>query len=182
MKTINWKRHKENWMDCDKCSLCERRSKVVLLKGKVPCDVLFVGEAPGVGEDTIGKPFVGPAGYLLDQMIEAAEPLEIRLAFTNLVACIPKDEEGIKMKNPPKDAIMKCSKRLQEVVKLCKPTHVICVGKLSSKWCRQFIEGVTFEDIIHPASILRADITQQGLAIQRNETLMGNLFRSLIPF
>lgn len=45
------------------------RIKVVLGRGAVPCDILFVGEAPGLGENATGKPFMGPAGKLLDSLI-----------------------------------------------------------------------------------------------------------------
>lgn len=64
--------HVERWKDCGGCSLCDRRTRVVLYRGKVPCDVLFVGEAPGESEDVVGVPFVGPAGKLLDSMIQDA--------------------------------------------------------------------------------------------------------------
>ena len=40
-------KHKEKWINCTRCELCENRKKVCLLRGKVPCDMLFVGEAPG---------------------------------------------------------------------------------------------------------------------------------------
>lgn len=61
--------HVERWRDCEGCSLSSRRSRVVLYRGKIPCDVLLVGEAPGDSEDVVGVPFVGPAGRLLDAMI-----------------------------------------------------------------------------------------------------------------
>lgn len=64
--------HVQNWKDCDRCFLSKRRSRVCHLRGKVPCDVLFVGEAPGKSEDVLGKPFVGPAGQLLDRIVADA--------------------------------------------------------------------------------------------------------------
>lgn len=64
--------HVERWKDCEGCSLRDRRTRVVLYRGKIPCDVLFIGEAPGESEDVVGVPFVGPAGKLLDAMIQEA--------------------------------------------------------------------------------------------------------------
>lgn len=180
-----WKRHKKKWSNCTECSLCEGRSRVVLLKGKVPCDVLFVGEAPGVSEDTLGKPFVGPAGKLFEEIVEAAMEgiTNVHVAYTTLIACIPKDEDDIKAKEPPKESIKACAERLVEVAELCNPAIVVCVGKLSGKWTRKILKGkdYIFEDVIHPAAILRSK-TNQGLAIQQTEVTLRDLFESLVPF
>jgi uracil-DNA glycosylase len=70
-KTL-WSAHVDDWKDCTRCPLHTVRSNVVLARGSIPCDILFVGEAPGRSEDALGKPFVGPAGILLDEMIEDA--------------------------------------------------------------------------------------------------------------
>lgn len=58
-----------SWRDCQKCDLHHNRQQVVLARGCVPCDILFVGEAPGQSENSVGKPFVGPAGLLLDVIV-----------------------------------------------------------------------------------------------------------------
>lgn len=64
-----YQQHVADWRACTGCTLSERRNRVVLFRGSVPCDVLFVGEAPGESEDVVGTPFVGPAGKFLDGMI-----------------------------------------------------------------------------------------------------------------
>lgn len=64
--------HVQTWRGCTACSLSVQRSRVVLYRGQVPCDVLFVGEAPGESEDVVGTPFIGPAGKLLDAMIRGS--------------------------------------------------------------------------------------------------------------
>tara|TARA_R110002020_G_scaffold376130_1_gene587260 strand:+ start:4758 stop:5198 length:441 start_codon:yes stop_codon:yes gene_type:complete len=146
----------------------------------------MVGEAPGISEDTLGKPFIGPAGKLLEEIIEAAKEssgVNVSIAFTNVVGCIPKDGTGAKTKEPPKDAIKECSARLKEVAKLCRPQFVVCVGKLSGKWSRHTLKdlGYTFEDIIHPAAILRSKVNKE-LAIQQTEITLRDLFESVVPF
>lgn len=164
----------------------------MLGRGRIPCDILFIGEAPGASEDVLGEPFIGPAGKLLDQIIwDALNPIgetgweacPYRVAFTNVVACIPFGEDGVKTSEPPQEAIKACDERLVEFVRLCKPRLIVAVGLLSKKTisgAAQFsLDGksqpewlkhsdcLDFLDIVHPAAILRADIAKQSLAIKR---------------
>jgi DNA polymerase len=132
--------------------------------------VLFVGEAPGQSEDVIGLPFVGPAGKLLDEIIDQGLDGQYDYALTNLVCCIPLDENGSKVTEPPKEAILACSDRLQEFVTICRPKVIVCVGSLSAKWIEKnfgYRISNLFVSITHPAAILRMDVSQRGLAIQR---------------
>ena len=101
-----FQKHCERWKNGCGSRLCFGVKNVCLARGKVPCDVLFVGEAPGESEDTIGKPFVGPAGKLLDYIIgRALQGTELRAAFTNLVCCIPRDDDGGKSIEPDDDSV-----------------------------------------------------------------------------
>ncbi|GAG10072.1 unnamed protein product, partial [marine sediment metagenome] len=69
----------KRYKNCRKCGLYEFRRKIVFGRGKVPADILFVGEAPGKSEDLIGEAFVGPSGRLLDMAIkDAAKILGIK--------------------------------------------------------------------------------------------------------
>jgi len=148
----------------------------VLLKGKIPCDILFIGEAPGVSEDSLGKPFIGPAGHLLDRIIKDSLPETTRLAFTNLVACIPIGEDGSKLKEPDKKSIRECRERLDEVISLCQPSAIVCVGKLPAKYLKkEDFPETEIETITHPASIIRMDVSQKGLAIQKAIIILQDL-------
>lgn len=184
VRVLTWENHKKRWGGCRACGLCEVRSHVVLCRGKLPCDVLFVGEAPGAAEDVLGRPFVGPAGKLLDWQIQEAQDAagsSLRMAFTNLIACIPLDASGRKTVEPPKDSIAACKPRLQEMVSIARPRALVMVGKLSQKMCPKNIDW-DFEasaDIIHPAAILRADLSQQGLANQKVTVTLRDLFEEL---
>lgn len=176
-----YQHHKQKWKDCKRCELHKRRSKVVLVRGTIPCDVLFVGEAPGVSEDVIGKPFVGPAGKLLDGIIEESQRQSCNFSFaiTNLVACIPKDESNKKAVEPPNNCIRQCKPRLEECIKIFKPKLIIAVGKLSKKWLTDY-ETIA---IVHPAAILRMDVSQKGLAYQRSYlTIADAVEENLISF
>lgn len=172
--------HKRKWTDCIRCDLCKGRTTVVLKRGPLPCDVLFVGEAPGASEDVLGEPFVGPAGHLLDEIIQrafdsfgASESGRVgyKWAFTNLVGCIPLGEDGDKTAEPPKEAIKACSPRLVELALMAKPKLFVWVGKLAGKYGPQIVlpsfKKIKHVEIIHPAAILRADPSQQPLLAQR---------------
>lgn len=168
-----YQRHREKWSDCEKCALSDVRSRVVLVRGKLPADLLFVGEAPGASEDVLGKPFVGPAGKLLDSMLEQALKsfdIDVRVAITNIIGCIPllSDDENRKRKvsEPPVWAIRKCRPRLLEVIDMAQPKIVVGLGKIADEWLH-YSGGARVMSMIHPAAILRMDISQRALCIQR---------------
>lgn len=172
---------KSKWQDCQNCHLCEGRKKVVLCRGTYPCDLLFVGEAPGVSEDAIGIPFVGPAGHLLDHIIRQGVLPVYSYAITNLVCCIPRGEDGRKVQEPDDEAIKKCSDRLKEFVELCQPRLVVAVGKQSSDYLEpgyrhsiRFSYPIPIVKVIHPAAILRINLAQQGLLIQKTIIAIRN--------
>lgn len=177
---MRYKQHKAKWKDCTKCELHKQRTKVVLARGKLPCDILFVGEAPGQSEDIIGRPFCGPAGKLLDRMISdafnAPGGIPVRCAFTNLVACIPKGEHGQKLVEPDHKCVKACRLRLREFIKLSKAEVVVSVGRLAT------IE-LKGPHITHPAHLLRMDASRRGLEIQRTIIEIRDIFSEyVIPF
>lgn len=190
-----WKNHVEKWKDCSLCSLCEGRNRVVLARGKVPCDVLFIGEAPGINEDVLGRPFEGPAGKLLDQLVgealAACPGQDLRLAYTNLVGCIPRPDKGSKkFKEPPAEAIEACAPRLNELVCMCKPRLIVLVGKLAEKaiegqaqfgpeWEGEMAQVIEFLGIVHPAAILRAEVVRRELMCQKQVVYLETAFKEL---
>lgn len=166
-------RHLAKWKTCSLCYLHATRLHVVQVRGKIPCDILFVGEAPGESEDVIGSPFVGPAGQLLDTIIANAIPNSYKLAFTNLVACIPREDDGGKATEPDTSCIKACSKRLEELVQLAKPKAVVAVGKLAAKHANHS------HAIIHPAALLRMHIVTKELEIQRCQVKLQEVVEDL---
>lgn len=174
-----YQRHKKKWGECQKCPLHRTRNKVVLARGKIPADVLFIGEAPGASEDVLGKPFIGPAGKLLDRIIRESLGNTSYL-LTNLVGCIPLGDDGNKTAEPPPKRIKSCSPRLQELVKMCDPEIVVYVGKLAQRYGPRHLDKTKTVSIIHPAAILRMDVSQKGLAMQRNIVTLKNAVE--VPF
>jgi DNA polymerase len=184
-----FQQHRLKWNNCTKCPLHEHRNKVVLARGKLPCQVLFIGEAPGESENVIGQPLVGPSGRVIDLIIERALRGKYTYAITNLVCCIPRTEEGNKAGEPPEESIEACEERLVEFVRIAQPRLIVTVGKLSKQYVggqAMFSENTNhdaknfgslpwiprpkfleFADIVHPAFILRSDVSQQGLLVQR---------------
>lgn len=182
-QATTWAQHKDNWNTCTACELSKGRCKVVLARGAITCSVLFVAEAPGQSEDALGRPFVGNAGKLLDEIIGdalsmARSPHKIKMLFSYLVACIPVDENGRKTHEPSKESIKACAPRIQELVNIAKPKAIVMVGKTAQKHAPISID-YDFEDslnITHPAALLRLDSSQMPLALQRTAVSLRDLF------
>ena len=128
---MTYKEYKAKYKDCRDCLLCDQRRNMVFARGKVPAPILLVGEAPGSSEDVIGRPFVGPAGKLLDKVLTIGLDGQVDYAITNLVCCYPKDAKATPNHQPPKEAIQKCSGRLADFICLCQPDVIVTVGSLS---------------------------------------------------
>lgn len=179
-----FRRHVQKWSNCTQCNLQHGRKNVVLSRGQLPCDVLFVGEAPGHSEDAQAVPFFGPAGHLLDRIIKTAEQKvgkTRRKAFTNLVGCIPLGEDGRKTDKPFPEEIKKCRPRLAEYVRIAKPRVVVRVGQLAEKWLptQADLEPV---DWLPPDQdfIEMADITHPSFIGQQNAVLQASLFKRAV--
>jgi len=87
------------------------------------------------------------------------------------VGCFPRDAKDTPNHEPPKDAIEACADRVREFVCLSEADLIVCVGTLATKWVPTItklpMRQRKMVSIIHPAAILRMDVSQQGLAIQR---------------
>ena len=210
-----WQLHCDTWRDGCGSEYCSAANKIVLGKGKLPCDVLFIGEAPGASEDVLGRPFVGPAGKVLDLIIsrvglnpsacpecgsecsdtasgitcknghggvlsrEEFSPGK-RLAFTNLVGCIPRGGDHSKITEPDDEQIMSCRDRLAEFIKIADPKLIVTCGKHSDLWTDphlktsvKFHKPIQRVNIMLPAAILRAPVAAQGLLVQRAEVALA---------
>lgn len=155
MKLVN------SWKSCELCDLHKCRTKVVMARGKIPCDVAIVAEAPGSVEDLWGVPLIGPAGEELDSWIDKAQAglsKPLKVGYMNLVGCIPNDDNPKRKTVEPLPAeIQACYPRLERLLAICKPKLVVCVGKLAEKVAdaKGWSEWAKVVDIIHPAAWLR---------------------------
>lgn len=187
--------HVEKWLGCTDCELSSQRSRMVFARGKVPCDVCFVGEAPGDAEDSLGEPFRGPAGHELDEWIVRAVALakyEPRMAFGNLVCCFPREAKESKENRPPDEAIIACRPRLIEFIKLAQPRLLVAVGSLVRDWLdpkksasllgedKDSLESINRVHITHPSHVLsRMNSAQKVLARKRIPVLLASAFKKL---
>lgn len=172
-----WQLHVEEWTDCQRCELKDSRSRVVLGRGQLPCDVVFVGEAPWKDEDSLGDPFVGRAGHKLDEIIEdafgnfATRPTH---ALTNLVGCKPPGDDEGKPTKPDVASIKACAPRLQDFVAMANPKLIVCVGRMADDYTTPYMKDATkFSKaipriaIVHPAWILRLKTAKIGSEMRK---------------
>lgn len=184
---MKFRKHLSKWKDCKACWLHKGRQRVVFARGNIPAPILFVGEAPGDSEDVIGQPFVGPAGIHpacgLDSMINQAihQQSNCKYCITNIVGCIPRVPSGEKLGAPDNESIQACRPKIQELIKLCRPKLIICVGDVAWEECPRLDYGeVEYIKIIHPAHILRSHIGQRGILVQRNVVIITDAIEKVL--
>ena len=153
-----WKHHEQKWNKCTDCHLHSGATKKVLLKGSIPCDILFIGEAPDTLESVIGLPFSNPAGKLMSQLVDDTE-MKFSHAFTNVIACPSTGSEG-ETRPPTSFEVTKCSPRLLGVFKLAKPKGIILLGRSSQSFAIPTMEkyqGYPYKhlNLSHPSHMLR---------------------------
>jgi len=119
---------KREVLACKKCKLCEHRRSVVFGEGHPTPPVLFVGEAPGAVEDQTGRPFVGPAGQLLDRILQGAMGLPRSAVFiANVNKCRPPGN-----RDPEPDEVAACLPYLREQVRLLQPKVIVALGRVAA--------------------------------------------------
>ncbi len=170
-----WTDHVAKWKDCKQCLLCEQRDRICLARGTIPADLCFIGEAPGASEDTLGQPFKGPAGQLLDQIIERAVPSTVTYVLTNLVCCFPREAKAEGINEPHLSEIKACRPRLTEFINIARPKLIVCVGALAAEYV-DHNDSVRCIDIIHPAATMgnRMPLVQKQMAIQKAVVVLRN--------
>jgi DNA polymerase len=114
--------------DCTRCRLHERRNKIVFGVGNTKAQLVFIGEGPGRDEDVQGEPFVGRAGKLLTQMIEAMGLRRENVYICNVVKCRPPEN-----RTPEKDEMKICSQFLLRQLGVIKPKAIVCLGNVAAQ-------------------------------------------------
>lgn len=188
-----WSDHVEKWKDCQACPLAKQRFRICIARGTVPADVLFIGQAPGASEDARGLPFDGPAGDLLNKIIDRAlanwqvpgteGPAynSVTYALTNLVCCFPREAKMEGSEEPHPSEIAACRPRLTEFVNIVRPKLIVYVGALSAEYVDHG-DTVRCVDIIHPAAILRRDmpLAQKNMAVQKVIVILRNAVEDML--
>ncbi len=113
---------------CQKCALGRSRQTPIAGEGPADAGIVFVGEAPGAEEDRCGKPFIGKAGKIFDEVLEKANLQRSSVFITNVVKCRPP-----KNRDPAIEEIESCLPYLFSQFKIIQPKKIICLGRISSK-------------------------------------------------
>jgi uracil-DNA glycosylase len=116
-------RIREDLGECTRCRLHEQRNKIVFGAGNPRAELVFVGEGPGHDEDVQGLPFVGRAGKLLTQMIEAMGLTREQVYICNVVKCRPPEN-----RKPEDDEVATCSPYLYRQLDVIAPKAIVCLG------------------------------------------------------
>lgn len=106
---------------CPLCKLSRTRKNAVPGEGQLAAKIMFIGEAPGKTEDEKGRPFIGTAGKLLDNMLKRAGIERSQVFITNVVKCRPPNNRV-----PEEDEVIACRPYLDRQIALIKP-KVICI-------------------------------------------------------
>lgn len=170
--TLDWPALREAVAGCQACGLCATRTQTVFGVGQTRAHWLIVGEAPGEQEDRQGEPFVGPAGQLLDQMLQALslsragdgpQGPERQVYIANTLKCRPP-----RNRNPEPAEMLACEPFLMRQIALLQPRIILAmgrfaiqallrsndaVGKLRGRVHRY--QGVPLVVTYHPAYLLR---------------------------
>jgi len=160
-----WERLMDAVARCSACRLCETRKQPAFGEGNRHAKILLVGEGPGREEDLQGRPFVGPAGQLLDRMLAAIGISRDVVYIANVVKCRPPGN-----RNPEQDEAEACLPYLRLQYALVRPKIVVCLGAIAArhlydpdvritrdrgKWKQK--GGVWFLPTYHPAALLREE-------------------------
>ncbi len=146
---------------CNDCPLSKSRTNAVPGEGPAGAQIMLIGEGPGYQEDRQGRPFVGPAGKFLDELLSSIGLKAEDVFIANMVKCRPPNN-----RDPLPAEITACSKYLDRQIELVNPKLVVTLGRfsLSKYFPREIIsrvrgkartvDGRTVYPMMHPAAAL----------------------------
>ncbi len=158
------RRLEEQIRGCKRCPLHETRTNAVPGEGSYTPKVFFIGEAPGRNEDLQGRPFVGAAGKLLDELLTSIGLTRSDVYITNLVKCRPPGN-----RDPSEGEIRACSPYLLKQIELIDPSIIVTLGRHSTKFILGLM-GRKFKSIM----AIRGRIFR-GKLVDRERTIMPTL-------
>ena len=149
---------------CTRCDLCKSRTRAVPGEGNPHAKILFIGEGPGLLEDKQGRPFVGPSGQLLQELLKSINLKREDVFITNVVKCRPPDN-----RDPLPAEIAACNDYLDRQIGAIQPLVIVTLGRHSMA---KFFSGEKISAIhgrarkkdgyicipmFHPAAALRTE-------------------------
>ena len=160
---------------CQQCELAKHRTRVVPGEGAEDADIIFIGEAPGWHEDQQGRPFVGPAGLYLDELLASINLKREQVYIANVIKCRPQGN-----RDPLPSEILNCRKWLERQIELIQPRIIVTLGRYSMAMffpgksigkihgTAQKRDNVIYYAMYHPAAALH----QQSLRRTIGEDLL----------
>lgn len=155
---------------CKKCEIAKSRIKAVPGEGADNADIMFIGEAPGWNEDQQGRPFVGPAGKFLDDLLVSIHLDRKTVYITNVIKTRPPNN-----RDPLPDEIANCRPFLEKQIELIHPKMIVTLGRYSMAMffpgktigrihgTFQKQNGVIYFAMYHPAAALHQAALRQTL-------------------
>ena len=170
---------------CQECALHRARTNAVPGEGAPNASLMFIGEGPGFNEDRQGRPFVGPAGQFLDELLLSIGLKREDVFITNMVKCRPPNN-----RDPFPGEISSCSRYLDAQIDAIKPAVIVPLGRHAlARWFPRdsiskvrarprVFDGVTIFPLYHPAAALHngalratieADFAKLGTLLRERE-------------
>jgi DNA polymerase len=159
----NWEALRRACAGCQSCPLGETRTKLVFGDGSPDSEIMLIGEGPGEQEDLQGLPFVGPAGKLLDSMLEMIDLDRSKVYIANMVKCRPP-----RNRDPQPTEQQACRSWLDRQIELVDPKIIVCLGRIAAmgvikddfritrehgQWFT--LNGRMYMATFHPSALLR---------------------------
>lgn len=157
---------------CQRCPLRKGCRQVVVSAGVTSAKLMLIGEGPGADEDAQGRPFVGKAGQLLDNILHAGGfSRQNNVYITNVVKCRPPGN-----RIPTEEERQACLPILRQQYRLLQPKIVLLLGatavqtvidpqaritKVRGQWVEK--DGVWFMPTYHPAALLRNEMLKKDV-------------------
>ncbi len=147
---------------CTDCPLHRGRTHAVPGEGNTSAELMFIGEGPGFHEDRQGRPFVGPAGQLLEGLLASIGTNREDVFIANMVKCRPPDN-----RDPEPGEIAACGKYLERQIELVDPKLIVTLGRFSlgrffpgesvtrARGKLRHKDGRHIFPVLHPAAALR---------------------------
>ena len=147
--------------NCRKCEIAKDRTRAVPGEGAEDADIMFIGEAPGWHEDQQGRPFVGPAGQFLDELLALISLKREQVYITNVIKTRPPVN-----RDPLPQEILNCRPWLDRQIELIRPRMIVTLGRYSMALffpgksisrihgTTQKRDGIIYYAMYHPAAAL----------------------------
>ena len=155
---------------CQQCEIAKYRIKVVPGEGAEDADIMFIGEAPGWHEDQQGRPFVGPAGKYLDELLASIGLGRGQVYIANVIKCRPQVN-----RDPLPAEIQNCRNWLERQIEIIRPKMIVTLGRYSMAMffpgksiskihgTAQRRDNVVYYAMYHPAAALHQQSLRRAI-------------------